>query len=85
MHGNKRIRYQSKLIYSYEDGVPAEMNAPTECHQPATASSQQYLFISLFLLLTHTPTATCYLSSMRFVLIQIHLSPHCIDMKGYVL
>lgn len=22
MHGNKRIRYQSKLIYSYEDGVP---------------------------------------------------------------
>lgn len=30
MHGNKRIRYQGKLIYSYEDGVPTvlgEMNA----------------------------------------------------------
>lgn len=42
-HGNKRIRYQRKLIYSYEDGVPtvlAEMNACSQCHQPAWQLSQ---------------------------------------------
>lgn len=43
MHANKRIRYQSKLIYSYEDGVPtvhSETNACTQWHQPAWQLSQ---------------------------------------------
>lgn len=43
MHANKRIRYQSKLIYSYEDGVPtvhSEINACTQWHQPAWQLSQ---------------------------------------------
>lgn len=44
MHGNKRIRYQGKLIYSDEDGVPtalSEMNACTQCHRPAWQLSQR--------------------------------------------
>lgn len=42
MHANKRIRYQSKLIYSYEDGVPtvhSEINACTQWHQPGDSSA----------------------------------------------
>lgn len=42
MQGNKRIRYQGKLIYSYEDGVPTvliEMNARTQ--MPTACSTAQ--------------------------------------------
>lgn len=44
MHGNKRIRYQGKLIYSDEDGVPtalSEMNACTQRHRPAWQLSRR--------------------------------------------
>lgn len=42
MHGNKRIRYQGKLIYSYEDGVPTvlcEINARSHASGPLDSSA----------------------------------------------
>ena len=42
MHGNKRIRYQGKLMYSYEDGVPTvlcEINARSHASGPLDSSA----------------------------------------------
>lgn len=61
MHGNKRTRYQGKLIYSDEDGVPnalSEINACTQCHRPSWQLSLRSI-LSVALLYGCLFTAMC--------------------------